>query len=69
LFVEVNSGLALKVCPLGLDVGGTVSKQRIMADVFAAFSWPALGALDARGKITDAWIVTVGTNQYSPVLF
>lgn len=78
LFIKVNSGLdaidvaggnALKVFPLGLSVGGTLSKQRIMADIFTAFSWPALGTLDATGKITDIWMITIGTNLYSPVLF
>jgi hypothetical protein len=80
LFLKIDSGLdvldpagsggnAFKVFPLGFGVGGTVANPRIMADIFAAFSWPALGTLDPRGTNTDVWTITIGTNFYSPVLF
>ena len=80
LFVKLDSGLdaidlvgsggnAFKAFPLGFGVGGTVSGKRIMTDIFAAFSWPALGTLDPRGTNTDIWTVTIGTNFYSPILF
>lgn len=80
LFVKLNSGLnaiditgsggnALKVFPLGLGIGGTVANERIMSDIFVAFSWPILGTIDPGGTNTDIWTITIGTNLYSPVLF
>jgi hypothetical protein len=80
LFIKLDSGLnaidvvssggnALKVFPLGFGMGGTVSRDRIMADIFASFSWPFFGTIDPRGTNTDIWTITIGTNLYSPVLF
>ena len=67
--IDVSSGRALKTFPFGFGMGGTVSSPRIMADIFAAFSWPALGTIDLVGSNPDIWTFTIGTNLYSPVLF
>ena len=84
LFLKINSGLdaldvgtegTLIVFPLGFGLGATVSSERIMSDVFAAFSWPSLGTLlsvadfRATEATTDVWTITIGVNFYSPVLF
>ena len=80
LFVKLNGGLsaidvvgtggnALKVFPLGLGLGGTVSSERLMSDIYAAFSWPVLGAIDPSETTTDVWTITIGATFYSPVLF
>jgi hypothetical protein len=86
VFVKLNSGMnaldvgegsALKVFPFGFGVGVTTSSERLMSDVFAAFSWPLLGSVApgfgfaprSSEATTDVWTITLGVNFYSPVLF
>lgn len=84
VFVKINSGLnavdvtsegSLIFFPFGFGLGATASGERIMSDVFAAFSWPYLGTVarifDTRftEATRDAWTITLGVNFYSPVLF
>jgi len=84
VFLKINSGLdavdvstpgSLILFPLGFGLGVTTSGERIMSDVFAAFSWPSLGTLlsvadfRATEATTDVWTITIGVNFYSPVLF
>lgn len=84
VFVKINSGLnavdvtapgTLIFFPFGVGLGATVSSERLMSDVFAAFSWPSLGTLfsvtdfRATEATTDIWTITIGVNFYSPVLF
>ena len=81
-FLKINSGLdaidvgsefTLKVFPFGFGTGVTLSSERLMSDVFAAFSWPlfAIVEQDFPGNevSTDIWTVTLGVTFYSPVLF
>jgi hypothetical protein len=86
VFVKLNSGMnaldvgdggALKVFPFGFGVGVTTSSERLMSDIFAAFSWPLLGSVvpgfgfsdRSSETTTDFWTITLGVNFYSPVLF
>jgi hypothetical protein len=74
--LDVSSSVPLNVFPFGLGAGVTVPGERIMSDVFAAFSWPVLGTVVSDfgfGRVseatTDLWTITIGVNFYSPVLF
>lgn len=71
--IDVGSDFTLKVFPLGFGIGVTASGERLMSDVFAAFSWPlfAIVEQDFPGNevTTDIWTITIGVTFYSPVLF
>ena len=67
--LDVVEGRALKTFPFGFGAGVTVTGDRFMSDIFAAFSWPVFGSVDPRETTTDIWTVTIGANFYSPVLF
>lgn len=75
--LDVGSGSALKVFPFGFGMGVTAEGERIMSDIFAAFSWPFLGSVvpgffgfgRSSQATTDVWTITIGANFYSPVLF
>ncbi len=81
-FLKINSGLdaidvgsefTLKVFPFGFGTGVTVSSERLMSDVFAAFFWPLFAVVERDfpgNEVTvDIWTITIGVTFYSPVLF
>lgn len=74
--LDVSSDFPVYIFPFGFGVGVTVPGERIMSDIFAAFSWPFFGTVESgfgfdrsSDTTTDIWTITIGANFYSPVLF